>query len=100
MQIALDISENDFEWIKKWAKDGTNIPVYDTLAKYIANAKVLPKENEHKTGKWEVYVNGFGNLLKCSCCTGFINITDECHIPYYAKNFLYCPYCGARMEKD
>ena len=90
MKIVIDIPEEYYDLLKNFDDKKCSI---DML--FIKHG--TPYE-ERKTGKWEVYANGFANLLKCQCCAGFVNITDECHIPYYAKNFLYCPYCGAKME--
>ena len=91
MKLVIDISEGDYDWIRRWAKDGTQVPVYDTLARYIANGKVLSEEQEHKTGKWHYY-----RCSECKClCTYFLR---GCYVIDVEKRPNYCPHCGAKME--
>lgn len=105
MKLVIDISEHDYDWIRRWAKDGTQVPVYDTLARYIAEGKVLSEDKERKTGKWisddpfHKNVTLENGQVSCSChcseCGDWLSASDE-----YPCRGYYCPNCGAKMEVD
>lgn len=98
MKLVLDISEGDYDWIRRWAKDGTQVPVYDTLARYIANGKVLSEEQEHKTGKWiSQWFKGI-QFYVCSECREEFSYDNETGVSM--DSYDYCPNCGAKMEVD
>ena len=49
---------------------------------------------EVRHGRWEKFSTSNGIILRvrCSCCAGTQPLTFE--------NMPYCPYCGARMDKE
>ncbi len=53
--------------------------------------RAIPTVEERKEGKW---IDAKWDGEKCSLCGWSIDDT------YYAKQFNYCPNCGARMYED
>ena len=59
----------------------------------------LPK-TEIENGYWIVNDKLSVGMLICSQCGRCTNITMPDTTNYYANQFKFCPYCGAKMDKE
>lgn len=80
--------------------DITNVDdAYWTAEMYITAYQMAIEalENAPKKGKWEKIYNSFldATQLRCSVCSLLLSV-DE----FIVEDFNFCPYCGARMEKE
>ena len=72
----------------------------------MADAMLLLKEREQKTGYWvKEELNSYTTDNYCSVCKGkapFIHVADDHYGVYSHGETLYtkfCPHCGAKMEE-
>lgn len=56
----------------------------------------LLKEQEPKTGKW-ILDDDDANSWECSACGGLLVINDGTP---HENDWHFCPYCGAKLDKQ
>ena len=65
------------------------------LRQVIGDIKSMPSaEPEREHGKWETTEQG----VFCSCC--YLGWEFKTGVPAEVEKYIYCPYCGARMEEE
>lgn len=80
LKIQMDISNPNWSW--------DNHAVCQDLLEYLEK---FPTIETTKSGKW---VSDIAGVVRCSACK---------HQAYFLRGyefFDYCPYCGAKMDKE
>lgn len=62
--------------------------------KEIDKMPTIDPESQRPHGRW---INIHDGNFICSCCKNPVNIVDMMSHPLMI-GYLYCPYCGAKME--
>ena len=74
----------------------TDMAMCMTLSHLKEDIERLPAvEPERPKGHW---IDRFAGEYRCSNCQAIIGETDITDTPI--NSFKYCPFCGARMEKN
>lgn len=84
------------EWIKESLKQYASTYSYDMLNMWMLFEEQItgmpPVTPQQKTGRW-IYTGDYitEGMLRCSICDFEHDVSER---------FLYCPYCGAKMEVE